>query len=47
MGGGQAPTPKFDQFDPIYSNLIKFDQFDPIWSSLIQFDPIWTNFILF
>ena len=31
-GGGQAPTLKFQQFDQVWSNLIKFD---PIWSNLI------------
>ena len=32
-----APTPKFQQFDQVWSNLIKFDQ---VWSNLFQFDQV-------
>ena len=35
--GGKAPTQKFQQFDQIWSNLIKFD---PIYSNLFQFDQV-------
>ena len=35
--GDKPPTPKFQQFDQVWSNLIKFD---PIYSNLIQFDQV-------
>ena len=38
--GDKAPTPKFLQFDQVWSNLIKFD---PIWSNLNQFDLVLTK----
>jgi hypothetical protein len=37
VGVGQAPTPKFQQFGQVCSNLIKFD---PIYSTLFHFEQV-------